>query len=66
MMHGGPYPATTDSKFTSVGTTAIYRFTRPVCYQNFDSTFLPEELKNENPLNITRMINGEYTKNIID
>jgi alpha-ketoglutaric semialdehyde dehydrogenase len=63
MMHGGPYPATTDSKFTSVGSRAIYRFTRPVCYQNFNSTFLPEELKNENPLNITRMINGEYTKN---
>ena len=66
MMHGGPYPATTDSKFTSVGTTAIYRFTRPVCYQSFDSTFLPEELKNENPLNIIRMINGEYTKNNIE
>ncbi len=60
MMHGGPYPATTDSKFTSVGTTAIYRFTRPVCYQNFDDKFLPEALQNNNPLNIVRMINGEY------
>ncbi len=66
MMHGGPYPATTDSKFTSVGTTAIYRFTRPVCYQNFSDTFLPAELKNENLLDIVRMINGEYTKNKID
>jgi 2,5-dioxopentanoate dehydrogenase len=66
IMHGGPYPATTDSKFTSVGTTAIYRFTRPVCYQNFDSTYLPEELKNENPLNIVRKINGEFPKNNIE
>ena len=66
MMHGGPFPATTDSKFTSVGTTAIYRFTRPVCYQNFDDKLLSNELKNENPLNITRMINGEYTKNKIE
>jgi NADP-dependent aldehyde dehydrogenase len=66
MMHGGPFPATTDSKFTSVGSTAIYRFTRPVCYQNFDDKFLPEELKNDNSLNIVRMVNGEYTKNKID
>ncbi|HUQ67757.1 MAG TPA: aldehyde dehydrogenase (NADP(+)) [Flavitalea sp.] len=44
MMHGGPYPATTDSKFTSVGTESIYRFTRPVCYQNFPSFLLPDEL----------------------
>jgi 2,5-dioxopentanoate dehydrogenase len=66
MMHGGPYPATTDSKFTSVGTTSIYRFTRPVCYQNFDNNFLPDELKNENSNNIVRMVNGEYTKNKID
>ena len=48
MMHGGPYPATSDSKFTSVGSTSIYRFTRPVCYQNFDDKFLPEELENKN------------------
>jgi NADP-dependent aldehyde dehydrogenase len=66
MMHGGPYPATTDSKFTSVGSTAIYRFTRPVCYQNFADNFLPVELQNKNLLNIMRMINGEYTKNKID
>ncbi|MEO8711780.1 MAG: aldehyde dehydrogenase (NADP(+)) [Parafilimonas sp.] len=66
MMHGGPYPATTDSKFTSVGTTAIYRFTRPVCYQNFADSFLPAELQDKNSLNIVRMINGEYTKNKID
>jgi NADP-dependent aldehyde dehydrogenase len=45
MNHGGPYPATTDSKFTSVGTESIYRFTRPVCYQNFPDYLLPEELR---------------------
>ncbi|MEP6684080.1 MAG: aldehyde dehydrogenase (NADP(+)) [Parafilimonas sp.] len=66
MMHGGPHPATTESKFTSVGTTSIYRFTRPVCYQNFDNKFLPDELKNENSNCIVRMVNGEYTKNKID
>lgn len=66
MMHGGPYPATTDSKFTSVGSTAIYRFTRPVCYQNFDDKFLPEELQDANPLNILRMINGEFSKSKIE
>ena len=66
MMHGGPYPATTDIKFTSVGTTSIYRFTRPVCYQNFNDTFLPLELQNENVLNVARMVNGEYTKEKIN
>lgn len=45
MNHGGPYPATTDSKFTSVGSESIYRFTRPVCYQNFPEFLLPDELK---------------------
>ena len=45
MVHGGPYPATTDSRSTSVGITAIYRFTRPVCFQNFPDALLPEELK---------------------
>jgi NADP-dependent aldehyde dehydrogenase len=39
MVHGGPFPATTDSRSTSVGTTSIYRFTRPVCYQNFPEFF---------------------------
>jgi 2,5-dioxopentanoate dehydrogenase len=59
MVHGGPFPATTDSKTTSVGTMAIYRFTRPVCYQNFSEKLLPAELKDANPLNISRIINGE-------
>ena len=45
MNHGGPYPATTDSRWTSVGTAAMDRFMRPICYQNFDQALLPEELK---------------------
>lgn len=51
MTHGGPYPATTDSRSTSVGITAIYRFTRPVSYQNFPQSLLPEELKNKKDKN---------------
>ncbi|CAL1517768.1 aldehyde dehydrogenase (NADP(+)) [Chitinophaga sp. MM2321] len=62
MMHGGPYPATTDSKYTSVGSTAIYRFTRPVCYQGFPEFLLPEALRNENSLNIWRQVNGGFNK----
>lgn len=61
MVHGGPYPATTDSKTTSVGTNAIYRFTRPVCYQGATQKLLPQELKDENPLGIWRFVNGENT-----
>ncbi len=63
MVHGGPYPATTDGRTTSVGTNAIFRFTRPVCYQNFPNSLLPEELQNNNPLGILRKINGLHTKN---
>ena len=65
MVHGGPFPATTDSKTTSVGTNAIYRFTRPVCYQSSPQKFLPEELRNENSLGIWRMKNGQRTKDPI-
>lgn len=66
MVHGGPFPSTTDSKTTSVGTAAIYRFTRPVCYQNLPQPLLPAELKNKNELNIYRLINGERsTKDIM-
>jgi 2,5-dioxopentanoate dehydrogenase len=59
MHHGGPYPATTDSRFTSVGTDAIKRFVRPVSFQNFPDSLLPQELKNENPLKIWRLVNGK-------
>ncbi|MDH4089611.1 MAG: aldehyde dehydrogenase (NADP(+)) [Cyclobacteriaceae bacterium] len=60
MMHGGPFPATTDSRSTSVGTAAIYRFTRPVSYQNFPENLLPDELKTNNPLRVWRLVNGAF------
>ncbi len=60
MVHGGPYPATTASQTTSVGTNAIKRFARPVCYQNFPAAQLPDALKEENPLNIWRLVDGEW------
>lgn len=62
MHHGGPFPATTDSRFTSVGADGIKRFARPICFQNWPDNLLPEELKNENPLNIWRMVNSELKK----
>ncbi|PRY55555.1 NADP-dependent aldehyde dehydrogenase [Arcticibacter pallidicorallinus] len=65
MVHGGPYPATSDSRTTSVGTAAIFRFTRPVCYQSFAGFLLPDELKDENPLGIWRLVNGKRTNEII-
>jgi NADP-dependent aldehyde dehydrogenase len=58
MVHGGPYPATSDSRFTSVGTMAIYRFARPVSFQNFPDALLPAELQAANPLGILRKIDG--------
>jgi len=61
MHHGGPSPATTDSRFTSVGTSAIKRFVRPICYQGMPNSLLPEELRNENKLNLSRKINGLIT-----
>lgn len=60
--HGGPFPATTDSRFTAVGTDALKRFARPVSYQNFPDALLPDELKNGNPLGIWRIFNGEWKK----
>lgn len=62
MVHGGPYPATSDGRSTSVGSQAIFRFARPVCYQGFPDDALPEELKDSNPLRIWRMIEGEMTR----
>jgi 2,5-dioxopentanoate dehydrogenase len=59
MVHGGPYPATSDSRFTSVGSLAIYRFARPVCFQNFPQSVLPPELQDANPLNIRRLRDGK-------
>jgi alpha-ketoglutaric semialdehyde dehydrogenase len=62
VVHGGPYPASSDSRTTSVGTQAIYRFARPVCYQDFPAAGLPEELQDANPTRIWRMVDGELTR----
>lgn len=59
MVHGGPYPSTSDPRFTSVGTLAIYRFARPVCFQGFPQALLPPELQDANPLAITRLRDGK-------
>lgn len=66
MIHGGPFPATTDSRTTSVGTTAIRRFARPVCYQDFPNVTLPDELKDENPRGIWRLVDGEHTNDPLE
>ena len=58
MVHGGPYPATSDSRFTSVGSQAIFRFARPVCFQDFPDTLVPAEVQAANPLGILRLIDG--------
>ena len=65
MQHGGPFPATTDSRFTSVGADGIKRFARPIAFQNWENILLPDELKNENPLNIWRTVNNQLTKDKI-
>jgi NADP-dependent aldehyde dehydrogenase len=65
MQHGGPYPATTDSRFTSVGTAAIQRWARPVCFQNFPAAALPAELQNANVLNLMRLVNGVLTRDAV-
>ncbi len=60
MQHGGPYPATTDARFTSVGPDAVKRFLKPLAFQNWPDQLLPEELQDLNPLGITRMVDGVY------
>lgn len=65
MVHGGPFPATTDGRTTSVGTAAIQRFVRPVSYQNFPQHLLPDALKDNNPLHILRQVNGVFTKDVV-
>jgi NADP-dependent aldehyde dehydrogenase len=66
MVHGGPYPATSDSRSTSVGSQAILRFARPVCYQDFPQAALPDELKDKNPLGIWRLIDGALTRDALE
>jgi NADP-dependent aldehyde dehydrogenase len=62
MVHGGPYPATSDSRGTSVGSLAINRFLRPLCYQNCPDQLLPPALQNANPQGIARLVDGETTR----
>ena len=62
MNHGGPFPATSDVRFTSVGTAAILRFARPVCYQSLPEELLPDALKNGNPLGLLRLVEGKPTR----
>ena len=59
MVHGGPFPATSDGRSTSVGSLAIYRFLRPVCYQDFPAAMLPEALRDGNPAGIPRRVDGK-------
>jgi NADP-dependent aldehyde dehydrogenase len=65
MNHGGPYPATTDERFTSVGTAAIKRFARPICYQAFPADALPVELADSNPRGLMRLVNGQLTRDAV-
>ncbi|WP_299012167.1 aldehyde dehydrogenase (NADP(+)) [uncultured Polaribacter sp.] len=65
MVHGGPYPASTDSRFTAVGISSIKRWVRPFSYQDWPNNLLPKELQNENPNSIFRTVEGERTKNKI-
>ncbi|WP_323120543.1 aldehyde dehydrogenase (NADP(+)) [Burkholderia alba] len=60
MVHGGPFPATSNAAFTSVGATAIERFLRPVCYQDFPDELLPDSLRDANPLDLVRLRNGAW------
>jgi 2,5-dioxopentanoate dehydrogenase len=66
MQHGGPFPATTDSRFTSVGADGIKRFARPISFQNWSDNLLPVELKNKNPLELWRTVNDQLTKDKIN
>lgn len=60
--HGGPYPATTDARTTSIGTTALERFVRPICFQDFPDAALPPELRDDNPRHVWRLVDGHMTK----
>jgi NADP-dependent aldehyde dehydrogenase len=65
MQHGGPFPASTDARFGSVGADGIKRFARPIAFQNWSNNLLPDELKDENPLGIWRTVNNELTKTAV-
>ncbi|EQB12540.1 hypothetical protein L284_15535 [Novosphingobium lindaniclasticum LE124] len=59
MVHGGPFPATSDGRTTSVGSLAIRRFLRPVSYQDLPEALLPDALKWNNPLGVERLVDGK-------
>ena len=65
MLHGGPYPASTDSRFTAVGVHAVNRWVRPFSFQSWPNKLLPNELTDENPLGIIRLVNGKNSKDKI-
>jgi NADP-dependent aldehyde dehydrogenase len=60
MVHGGPFPATSDGRTTSVGTLAMMRFLRPVCYQDVPDALLPQPLKSGNPWHLPRRVDGRW------
>ena len=62
MVHGGPFPATSDARYTSVGGLAIARFLRPVCYQDLPAALLPEEVREQNPLGLWRLVDGTLAR----
>jgi 2,5-dioxopentanoate dehydrogenase len=66
MVHGGPFPATTDSRYTAVGINGVQRWVRPVCFQNCPEYLLPSELKNKNPKKIMRLINNQYSNGDVE
>jgi NADP-dependent aldehyde dehydrogenase len=66
MVHGGPYPATSSARDTSVGTLAINRFLRPVCYQNYPDEVLPQALQDSNPLGIQRLVDGVNSREALN
>ena len=65
MQHGGPYPASADSRFGAVGGDAVDRWLRPLAYQNCPDELLPAELQNSNPKGLLRLVNGKYTRDAI-
>lgn len=65
MTHGGPYPASTDARFTAVGPAGILRWARPVSFQNFPDAHLPEELRDANPRGLLRLVDGRLTREVV-
>jgi NADP-dependent aldehyde dehydrogenase len=66
MNHGGPYPASTDARTTSVGTAAIHRFARPLCWQDADAAVLPPELTDRNARGLWRLVDDKLTRDDVE